>query len=1316
MSGLPQQLKESISELQTAMGRALLSALVGAGYSFNSIKKDDSAQYISWERLGELVTAALFTLRGEPVPKWDSDAFDPNSLLETAQDYKELAIAKGAKSLDDLIYESTSDEKLAPGPLHIKLLSLNWSDIYTTNYDLLFERTLAEDKGSDKPVIHTKHNIIVRENQLPLGKPSGSRRLVKLHGSFPDVKPFVLAQGDYNAYPDQHELFVQAVQHALVTETFCLIGFSGTDPNFRKWVEWVSEKLRGDQPKMYLIDFQAPKPDDIPYYEQNNIIHVNIAPLAGLSQCDSNAERQSALDIFLDRLKIEYPEEPLWSYDSGDFQKSDPLGYSSLDQYVEAASALRAKRETYPGWVFPPLEVIRKAEFCFMYRYLPNFPRLLLSGEYASDRLVQWLVAYEYLWAYDTFCIPPDALESKGIEALAGLIDDVWPLQYETDLEARLEKLPEVIVVDRESFIRSLQDAACMFIRLWRRYGVEGGVAAWQAELAKSLAASPNADAENWSRYNAILWCLENCDPTGADTLLDSWLPEGSDLYWKTRKANLLAERERTKESRQLLKSSLVDIRDRIHQEGKSAYLLSCEAWTERFLEVVQQSIASNEPIDSIPVKNPSRDYDMLSRTPVLRRLAFHPFQILKGLEERFDTIANSQPMGEPELDYCSGDDTRKNTFDSGFQKGVHDAHIFYGMLERTALPPRIDDTSTGGGRLSNKMWMNGATVLLRVYRYHHAFIFPLVHRMLEPGVFANNQVLFSRYAMANLAQDRACHAFDMAMKLLTQLHDESKADTKLRIRYNRYMQFLLEYVGRLCPLVDAPRIERLLDEVYGWHLRNDFFFHLKTAAVFLGTFSQAVRSAPPALLEKHLFALMTLPIVPEILKNATWIEHFRPLCWPAVLEGRNLAFDGMDWDAVAIKILEDLASQERWLSSLPPSQGPGRANAVPEELAKLVDDYIESARPEQERLQRNNVLFPYWSVLVLLKDQNLLTDKSISLITEHLWNGYHGLAPALPGQPSIAVCWYFPFPDQQQCIAAFKERLFAEAMAPGGHDPLFWCEALGCCLEFAGRYPLSSEELEMLLAGLRRSSIPGPGTASPFGRHDDPSLASTMRLLQAWGGRGLAFSCNGDRGCVESLREWLDQLRDHALEYGYQTEALDVLRLEFDPETATELAEKYRAQLFTGPRRTEAGNAAVYWEYVFSDVVPLPERYSGMVAECFQIMRSPESMELLGVLRSQVEGYGRLFSEKEIPAVIRGLEILLEELRYEIPNTEEFPSSHPPLKPFPLHIPYYRETVALFLKGILARDASFGNNAVIQRWIESIRQDPLADIRNILP
>lgn len=1319
---IPENLKAYLSTLRTTMGRGLLSAMVGAGFSFNAEKLDPSAEHVSWEKLGEKIEKALWELQEVPAPPKELKIFDPEDVLATAKKYKELANATpGAKPLDELIYESSSYEDFRPGLLHQKLLSLHWSDIFTTNYDCLFERTQETDQGCEFPIIRRPYNIIRQGRDLPHSKPAGTRRIIKLHGSFPlpgilpSVRPYLLAKDDYKNYKNNNGLFVQEVQHSLVNETFCLIGFSGTDPNFKSWVTWVEKELEGNQPKLYFIGFGKPTIEEQAYFDAHNIVAVNIAHLAGVIRCSSHDERQTALHAFFSHLKVEYPEEPLWSYKNTLLPKSHPGRLNSIVEYCEASSVLRRKRESYPGWVFPPLEIVNNAVQYFDLHAIPNWPQLLLNGYYASDPVAKWIISYEYLWAYDTFCIPLfEMLEHNGLDALLQLLNDVWDIQYSDDLKDRLACLPDSIQVDVAEFTATLQNAACIFQRFFRRHGIHENVSYFRKKLDESLVIRPNVEAEHWSIYNDIICCLESCNPKNAESLIASWNVDRGELYWKTRKANLLAELEKTVESQRLLLDSLFEIRAEMRSNGESAYLLSCEAWTERFLEVVNQYIAADKPIvlPSEPDDTESGnedDNDMLSRTPVLRRLAFHPFQILNGLGERLRILATLRTMGDPQLDYFTGVETPNRTAKSGLATGFHEPHIFMGILEKTGLPSRIGNPSRGG-RLGNSMWINAVTVLFRFYRFHHHFIFQLVHRMLDSNIFAKEQVIFTRYSLASMTEDCAQKAFDTAFPLLARFHEDYRINTKEQWRYSRYLRFLLQYVGRLCPLLDQDRVEKTLSSLQNWYTQGALFSK-DTVDVFLETLVIAVKATSTVNLKKKLDSLLSLPLVPTNTKLLLELKIYSPINWPEIFSGRDLRREDADWDAIALTFLQDIQREESWLSKLPATPSIPPANAVSKEIADEFEKFRWANIRNEARDRKISFLSPYWSVLVWMQESNFLTQRSLHLISQHLWLSYTGIAPEIVGYQQLVAPLVFPDTDQAQCFNTYRERLFSTVNRQVKQNSEYWYDALGVCLEVSKRFPLSDNELGLLLNELYPEEIPEAPEESLFGRHADQALSYIKVLLQSWGQKGLLRS-NIMR---ERLHAWLELLKEHNAKYEYSPAILDILLLELNPANSHAVADELRTRLFTGPMRKETGNAVLYWKYCFSSVVPLPEEFVDMVADCFKNIKSEEAIELLSVLCSQVDGYGASLSDSETSKILDGLERMMPVLSYKIPYHERFPGDHPSPRPLPLKIPYHREQVARFLKALLRRKPVLYQHSVIKDWHENLCKDPLADIRNIL-
>ena len=123
--------------------------------------------------------------------------------------------------LETLIQNSLPDERVYPGRLHIELMKLPWSDVFTTNYDTLLEKAFIE---ADRYY----YKVTNKETLLYTPHP----RLMKLHGSFPDIRPFIITEEDYRTYPQKFPEFVNTVRQSLIENILCLIGFSGDDPNF----------------------------------------------------------------------------------------------------------------------------------------------------------------------------------------------------------------------------------------------------------------------------------------------------------------------------------------------------------------------------------------------------------------------------------------------------------------------------------------------------------------------------------------------------------------------------------------------------------------------------------------------------------------------------------------------------------------------------------------------------------------------------------------------------------------------------------------------------------------------------------------------------------------------------------------------------------------------------------------------------------------------------------------------------------------------------------------------------------------------------
>ncbi|KAA6329562.1 hypothetical protein EZS27_021644 [termite gut metagenome] len=97
------------------------------------------------------------------------------------------------------------------------------------------------------------------------------KNIIKLHGSLrkegsdfgfdgDNHLHYIIAKEDYETYPTRHEAFTQLMRISLLQESYCLIGFSGIDPNFTSWISWVRDIIERKKSqektdyKIYIIE------------------------------------------------------------------------------------------------------------------------------------------------------------------------------------------------------------------------------------------------------------------------------------------------------------------------------------------------------------------------------------------------------------------------------------------------------------------------------------------------------------------------------------------------------------------------------------------------------------------------------------------------------------------------------------------------------------------------------------------------------------------------------------------------------------------------------------------------------------------------------------------------------------------------------------------------------------------------------------------------------------------------------------------------------------------------------------------------------
>lgn len=281
-----------------------VSLMIGAGFSKNAQSKGGvSVQPPNWNELAEKMYEELYP---EPLEVQGKEEWNKQRIIKTSgKNVTKLAdeyIANFDRNkINNLIEQSIADEMFVPGELHKKLLKLHWSDIFTTNYDTLLEQTV------DMIYRENNYEIIYSQNDLP---GSIKPRIIKLHGSIPQVKPYIISDEDYRTYPDKYSALVNTVQQAMLETRLCLLGFSGDDPNFQSWLGWLRDNMGEYCPTIYLIGlYEKLSAPERKLLENKGITIVDISVL--VSQQEENRYYQ-AISEFVRLLEKNQSEEDIY--------------------------------------------------------------------------------------------------------------------------------------------------------------------------------------------------------------------------------------------------------------------------------------------------------------------------------------------------------------------------------------------------------------------------------------------------------------------------------------------------------------------------------------------------------------------------------------------------------------------------------------------------------------------------------------------------------------------------------------------------------------------------------------------------------------------------------------------------------------------------------------------------------------------------------------------------------------------------------------------------------------------------------------------
>lgn len=494
------------------------SVMVGCGFSLNA-ESDGTGRMKQWNDLNVDLYRSLYGK--EPS---EADLFGMNPIRLAAQ----VESSHGVHELDEIIYNALPDKCVFPGPLHKKLMKLHWHDVFTTNYDTLLERSCSES-GSAYTVVTNKETLLY----------STSPRIIKLHGSFPDIRPFIMSEESFRTYPTKYPEFVNTVRQALIENLFCLIGFSGNDPNFLSWLGWIRDVMGDQMINAILVDFKKTgiHTSEKKLFANRKIDILNLGEIKGLDNYTS------ALDFFLTYIGKPEPIAP-WKYPQVYKSKSiianKDIDYNSLVQDLTDA------RLTYPGWVIMPESITKDCG-------IHHFPFIeSMYKEMPEDLKLKYL--FELNWALDK-CLYPKM--SK------------WYVSALEDVKKRYPTLSSDDKVLANQLIISL-------FAMYRDAHLLDEFLAVKEYVEQNLITSLTHQQLSVYYYELCLWSLSVLDYKEVYSFLLKWHLQENDFLGALWQSSVYAEIGDKERATDILVSYYSRLTTRRLQDTSSQFLESC--------------------------------------------------------------------------------------------------------------------------------------------------------------------------------------------------------------------------------------------------------------------------------------------------------------------------------------------------------------------------------------------------------------------------------------------------------------------------------------------------------------------------------------------------------------------------------------------------------------------------------------------------------------------------------------------------------------------------------------------------------------------
>ena len=1234
------------------------SIMIGSGFSKNAeILGTSTSPAPSWNELTEAMCERLYPQsEGDFLASAVASSGETRGVLRLAQ---EFATAFGRPDLHRFLKSHVQDKQMLPGGMHKRLLRLPWRDVFTTNWDTLLERTCLE-------VPERSYSILRNSDEIPLAV---SPRIIKLHGSLDGHFPLIVTEEDYRTYPDVFAPFVNTVQQSMMESVFCLLGFSGDDPNFLHWSGWVRDNLHTAAPKIYLAGWLELSEHRRRMLEDRNVVPIDLARYPQARSWPKALHHERATDWILRSLESgrpyavgEWPSEqvnrtspppdfllPVEGACSNVHKAKQPLRLlEDAKDSVDEASAVKElvgvwsynRQKTYPGWLAAPFVVRRKlsAERYYVDKIVDLLPNLSTLEALSAIREIIWRrqIQLEPLsLAEETSVTLADHARRvlDRIDCLSQTVDGEtpneadWPMLREAWVEVSLALLHSSrLQFDEEDFKKRI-----------------AAIEPFQEE---------NHEIQNHIMHERSLWAIFSLDYASVADLLTEWHVETSDPVWMMRKAALLFEIGENEKAERLNLLALEKTRQS-HVDDEDLGILSRESWA---LFCAGASLGIKE----FWYASVDWQYRWEKLTPVKCNA---PLEMRYYAEE---IRGESKPAKGRPFDIGHVWRGGFSSSSAEYQKWIA-SHRAVRLLEVAGLPPRVRNRAVGADLLESAA---------RQLVPHEAELSArLVLRAARNKSDGTLNVVLSRTNIAVMSLTSVIR--------LTQICNDAIEYALPRVEGNNVPRYwperlavLIESLSRLLVRLEAGEVSKIFDNAIRWYRDN-----LVAKNYSLGDPMQNLMSRSWAALshdqrKEKMLDVLQAPIV--------GLDGF--------VAGETVPNNYADTSAAiarysALKVERTRESESRW-----------------QEIIGLL---VRGLRTEGEARKRA------FRRLLLLVELKVATQSELTELANALWERNKIEMNGLPSGTNI-VDWAFlvlPEPVSGLAEERFRAKWLNPKLLEGASPPpagrVLWevGEAIANLRTRGIPFRLSDDEEKHLLEMVRQWIL------EPVPRTLPSSVAWSAIFIEAAYGdvqraiAGLGHILLKVRIPVAYAEDLLKKWRRLNLTE-MPARVLSAGLIRALPQRSVEVVQSLRAGLASDDSKVaqDAMLALQFWlkatRAIKDGLMPVPVDLVHEVGVIISVRRMAALVLALQVAKWIMDEGNVEHQETLGTLVVQGLRYLYEELQYETAQGKD------------IDVPLLRRESAE-----LAASMSGGNWAeetAVMRWVESLKHDPLPEIRRI--